>query len=127
MRDVRPLRFKSMRKFRIIVLTALIHFTASIIIIPVANKIDQKWFDTGIRGCFVEGVVHLSGLVLSFPCALWTFSIHPANANKTSWIISALVNSIVCGSMMWLSIGMRILRRRSMNHRNRSEEGVCKK
>ena len=53
-----------MRKIKIILLIVLIHFTVSIIIIPVANNIDQKWFDTGIRDSFADGVVHLSGLVL---------------------------------------------------------------
>jgi hypothetical protein len=115
-----------MRRIKTILLIALTHFTLSIMIIPVANIIDQNQFDTRIRGSFIVGLVHLSGLLLSFPCALWAFSLHPANVNEANRLISALVSSIVWGSVIWLMIKMLILRRRGIIYRNRAEGGVGK-
>ena len=70
-----------MRKSVAIASIALFHFTASVVMIPMANEAFQRWFDTGSSLSRLEWWNLWISRVISFPLVVWTFLLHPARIN----------------------------------------------
>ena|SRR5215210_3389759 len=83
-------------------------------LIPPTNEAFQLSFDTGTPMARADSIGYLVALVLSFPCALWALSQHPAGVST-----EALVTSVVANSSSWaacLFLILAWLRRRAASN-----------
>jgi hypothetical protein len=88
----------------------IVHAVVCLLLLPWANVGFQRAFDTGLPGSLGETVGYLLGLILSFPFALWTLWLHPANVNHGLFILSVFTNSLLWGVCIYRFIG-RVNRR----------------
>jgi hypothetical protein len=93
-----------MRSLARIGLITMAHFSASILLIPAANGIFQKWFDTGLPHSLSEIVIQDLGIIFSFPCAVRAFRFHPARIAQGSLVVAVLVNSLLWGVVISLGV-----------------------
>lgn len=93
-----------MRKALILIGIMTLHFIASILLIPDANKSYQQYFDTGEAMSRVDHTASLIASILSFPIASWSLAVHPVYVS-----FYALVLSVAANSFLWGIVGFLIL------------------
>jgi hypothetical protein len=103
------------RRVSVVVLIGALHVALSRILLPWTNAVTQRWFDTGAPRSFVEIILSNLGLVLSFPFAFWSQSLHPARVNPIAFTSSVLLNGIFWASALYLVL-------RSLNSRPASNK-----
>ena len=104
-----------MRKVALAALTfGAAHALLCLWLIPPTNEAFQLWFDTGTPMSKADGVGHLVALMLSFPAALWTLTLHPARVSKQELLMSVVANSSSWAACLFLILAW--LRRRAASN-----------
>lgn len=83
---------------------AAAHALTCVWLIPRTNTAFQLWFDVGAPMSKAEDIGHLVALVLSFPVALWTLTLHPARVSTGALVISVVVNSSLWAACLFASL-----------------------